>query len=646
MPLPEPPRSISAPLLRRLTGWRHPASARRVLWLTIAAAIGLSGLPGVVLLWHLSGSDASLSLRLLAILLIGLSWGIPALLLWRAWRQYQRRQQAGVQKIAAILEEAHPDVYGPSEIDAVPEEFQRLATALNALESRVQARVHDIRHELRDARAEYAALRHLFDCANVMLLGLDRAGGLRLMNTAAQHLLGYTHAELQEGRWYDRLFPLPRCADAHALFSRLQDGESLPGSFETLMRAKSGTEYTIHWRCSEVFQTEADVTYSLVGLDVSAERRQARGWQQAVTHAQRLLQQAGIGVAALAPDGRFRSVNQAFCQFLNLPEDRLLSMRYQDIAQPDDAEQDAAAFQQVLHGHMPRYQIDRRYRCHDGAAAWGRLTASRSAQADEVGLSLTVWDMSAFKTTEDDLRRQAATLQQRIDEQQRQLARTHAELQEFVSIASHDLKTPLRGISRLAYWLSQEYAECIDERGQEMTNMLITRVRRLDRLIDGLLQYSRAGHPTTEPTAIDLRRFLGQVLLALPIPPHIEIAVAPDMPTIMVHPENIRQVFENLLNNAIQNMDKPAGAIRVTCQSRDGAWLFTVRDNGPGIDPKYHRKIFHLFETLEAKDLSIHTGIGLALVKKIVAGYGGDVWVESTPGKGSAFLFTLPRSTA
>ena len=135
------------------------------------------------------------------------------------------------------------------------------------------------------------------------------------------------------------------------------------------------------------------------------------------------------------------------------------------------------------------------------------------------------------------------------------------------------------------------------------------------------------------------------MLDSLAPPPHVRVEVEP-LPTIRAERTRIQQVFQNLLGNAIRYLDKPEGRIHVGCESADGHWRFSVRDNGPGIEARHLERIFGLFQTLQSRDKTESTGIGLSLVRKIVEMHGGQVWVESTPGVGSTFHFTLPKAPA
>ncbi len=226
----------------------------------------------------------------------------------------------------------------------------------------------------------------------------------------------------------------------------------------------------------------------------------------------------------------------------------------------------------------------------------------------------------------------------------RELMRTNKELQEFAYITAHDLKTPLRGIGTLAEWLSTDYADKFDEQGQKHVKLLVERAKRADKLVDSILQYSSAGHAREEQEQIDLNTVLPEIICEIDRTENIEITVENKLPVLMCKKTHIRQVFQNLLSNAIQHMDKKKGRINVGCLEENGFWKFSVADNGPGIDQKYFKKIFKIFQTLSPTDETESTGIGLSVAKKIVKLNGGRIWVESNPGEGSTFFFTLPKS--
>ena len=225
-----------------------------------------------------------------------------------------------------------------------------------------------------------------------------------------------------------------------------------------------------------------------------------------------------------------------------------------------------------------------------------------------------------------------------------ELEHANEELKNFGYVVSHDLKAPLRAISSLANWISTDYADKFDSEGREHMHLLISRVYRMDALIDGILQYSRVGRVKETIIAVDLNRMVREVIDLLAPPKNIAVSIVNSLPTVMTEPTRIQQVFQNLLSNAIKYMDKPEGKIRIACVAEGTQWKFSISDNGPGIDQQHFDKIFQLFQTLAPRDRVESTGVGLALVKKIVEMYGGHIWLESTVGRGSTFFFTLPRA--
>ena len=225
-----------------------------------------------------------------------------------------------------------------------------------------------------------------------------------------------------------------------------------------------------------------------------------------------------------------------------------------------------------------------------------------------------------------------------------ELRRANKELQEFAYITAHDLKTPLRGIGTLADWISTDYADKFDKEGKKQVRLLVGKAKQMSALIDDILQYSRLGHSSPEKRQVDLNKVLSDVITSIDPPENIEITAENELPVLMCEKTQIMQVFQNLLSNAVKYMDKPEGQIKVGCVEQDGFLKFSIADNGPGIDEKYFKKIFKIFQALSTENRVDSTGIGLSIVKKIVELNAGIVWVESELGKGSTFFFTLPKS--
>ncbi len=223
------------------------------------------------------------------------------------------------------------------------------------------------------------------------------------------------------------------------------------------------------------------------------------------------------------------------------------------------------------------------------------------------------------------------------------LKAANQELQDFAYVVSHDLKAPLRGISTLAGWISTDHRDSLDEEGKEKLDLLLVRVRRMNDLIDGILKYSRVGRSKEETVPVDCNALVAETVDLLAPGEKFTVTVDENLPTVTVDRTKLGEVFQNLVSNAIKYIDKPHGEIRIGCNPDGGkGWRFFVSDNGPGIDEKYHEKVFQIFQTLGPKDTPGSTGVGLAVVKKIVEQMGGEIWIESCPGQGTTFFFTIP----
>lgn len=217
------------------------------------------------------------------------------------------------------------------------------------------------------------------------------------------------------------------------------------------------------------------------------------------------------------------------------------------------------------------------------------------------------------------------------------------DLEEFAYVVSHDLRAPLRGISSIAQWLTERYGAQLPDDGKEIIMLLDGRARRMEQMINGVLEYSRLGRDAETYSAVDLHALVAQITQDIVPADRIAVSFDNPLPTLSVDATRIRQVFQNLIDNAVKFMDKPIGEIHIGCVEEAEAWRFWVRDNGPGIAADQFERIFQLFQTLNPKDRLESTGIGLALSKRIVELYGGRIWVESVEKNGTTFYFTLPR---
>lgn len=225
----------------------------------------------------------------------------------------------------------------------------------------------------------------------------------------------------------------------------------------------------------------------------------------------------------------------------------------------------------------------------------------------------------------------------------RVLEQKNKELDQFAYVASHDLKAPLRGITSLSSWIEEDLADKLPPESKRQMELLRGRVRRMEGLIDGIHSYSRAGRVRDKPETIALSALLDEVRELLSPRPGARIEYARDLPTIVTEKAPMEQVLMNLVGNALKHAKREDPVARI--EVRDGLTELEVSviDNGPGIAEMFHERIWQIFQTLEPRDTVENTGIGLAIVKKIIEQRGGRVWLESAEGKGSKFCFTWPK---
>ena len=225
------------------------------------------------------------------------------------------------------------------------------------------------------------------------------------------------------------------------------------------------------------------------------------------------------------------------------------------------------------------------------------------------------------------------------------LERSNQELDQFAYVTSHDLKAPLRGIANLAQWIEEDLGERVTGESREHMRLLKGRVHRMEALIDGILAYSRAGRARVTPERLDTGVLVQEAVELLGVGPDVRIEVAPDLPTIVAERVPVQQVFLNLIGNAVKfaRAHRPDAVVRIDWRDAGDLVEFRVADNGPGIAPEFHARVWGIFQTLQARDKVEGTGIGLSVVKKIVESRGGHAWLESAPGEGAAFYISLPR---
>jgi len=224
---------------------------------------------------------------------------------------------------------------------------------------------------------------------------------------------------------------------------------------------------------------------------------------------------------------------------------------------------------------------------------------------------------------------------------------SNRELDDYTYAVSHDLKAPLRTIEAFSGFLLEDYAEKLDETGKDYLKRMNEATIRMKSLIDDLLLISRVGRKYTELEVVDLNDVIKEIKLEYDIvlKERQGNIISEKLPMLETHKVWIKQLFSNLINNGLKFNKSAEPRVWVSFKERLNDYLFSIKDNGIGIDKKYHEQIFKIFQRLHTQDEYPGTGSGLTICKKIVENFRGKIWVESKPGKGSTFNFTYPKES-
>ena len=234
-------------------------------------------------------------------------------------------------------------------------------------------------------------------------------------------------------------------------------------------------------------------------------------------------------------------------------------------------------------------------------------------------------------------------VEEKMNEYLHNLEKTNRELDKFAYVVSHDLKAPLRAIGNLTGWIEEDMGDRIPDEIRGHFNTIKGRVVRMEGLINGILDYTKAAKSEGNLETVMSDALVRDAIDLIGVPANAIINIRNNMPELKTEKVRIQQIFMNLIGNAIRYNDKEDIQIEIGCEDAGTNWKFYVKDNGPGIEKRYHEKIFVIFQTLNARDEVESRGVGLAIVKKIIEEEGGFIWVESDKNQGTTFCFTWPK---
>jgi PAS domain S-box-containing protein len=341
-----------------------------------------------------------------------------------------------------------------------------------------------------------------------------------------------------------------------------------------------------------------------------------------------IFENAGIGISVLNQNARLLQVNPTMEEMFGYSEGEMRDMEVTALTHPDDVKSDMDAFQEVGAGRLDRYQVEKRYYRNGGQLLWGRFTGTsiKDAAGQPQGVIGMLEDITERKQAEDTLRQ------------------ANEELSQFAYIVSHDLQEPLRTVRLYAQLLARRYGAQWDGEARAFVDQVVTGTGRMSALLQDLLAYLHAGAESEAACVpVDCEAVVARALthLRTAIDASGAIITQDPLPKVLWQEAPLLHLFQNLLSNALKYRREVPPRVHIAARRLPGAWLFSVQDNGIGIEPQYVEQIFRVFKRLHGSTFP-GTGIGLAICQKIVERAGGRIWVESVPGQGATFCFTIP----
>ncbi len=410
-------------------------------------------------------------------------------------------------------------------------------------------------------------------------------------------------------------------------------------AYEVIYRCKDGSEFPGETMGS-VLRDDQGQPLAFVGLvqDISQRKRAEEELQAAFANLaiaeKRFREVADINTPCwiLEADSTCSWLNRQWLEYTGGTLQEQLGFGWTESFHPDDLEETKSVYQNAVQEQVD-FQMEHRLRRHDGEyrqhLTIGRVRRDEANEFEGfVGYSIDIHD-----------ERQSQLELTRLNAE---LTQSNADLEQFTYIASHDLKQPLRGIDLLAGWIYEDSYDQLSETSRTHLKQMQQRVERLDRLLSDLLDYSRVGQNNDGPELVNIAQSVANTVELL-APPEAFTAkyIGPEI-TLNTGRTELELVLRNLIGNAIKHRSRDSGKVEIDTCMRDGVIEFSVSDDGPGIAPEHHERIFLMFKTLPSENDTKGTGIGLAIVKKIVESKGGRITLESHESSGTTFRFTWP----
>ncbi len=479
-------------------------------------------------------------------------------------------------------------------------------------------------------------LENLINYSNTPIIVWNTENQIQLFNRAFEHLTGYSSAEV-EGKKLDFLFPNSSLKESREKI-RLAITENLE-TIEIPIMTKNSNIRTVLWNSAKIYDNDRKVISTIAqGSDITERIKAEQAVEKAMEKLDMALENGNIGIWEWDIRKDTFELDKRMKQMFGLEPGSTENTydAFEKHIYEDDLPHMRNAFRQAIENDIP---LDTVYRIKLNNEKINYISSKALVEKDNNGMPVRMSGV-CFDIT--DMKKGTEKALFILNEN---LLRSNKELEQFAYIASHDLQEPLRMVSSFTQLLSQRYKDKLDQDAQEFIQFAVDGANRMQGLINDLLEYSRIETRGKKFSPIDMHHVLGQTLknLSLIIKEKNALVITDELPNVVADEGQMVQLFQNLVGNALKFCTS-SPIIHISGKEENDGYLFTVHDNGIGIEPQYFNKIFQIFQRLQPKDAYGGTGIGLSICKRIVERHGGKIWVESIPGKGSDFYFTLIKT--
>lgn len=470
----------------------------------------------------------------------------------------------------------------------------------------------------------------------VMINAVDALNNFVVWNRDCERVTGYSAKEIINNPDAIELL-YPDTENREYLMSKWISTNDDYRDREIQMTCKDGTVKSVLWsNISKQFPIPGWAKW-VVGIDITKRKQMKLELVEKTIYLDSILRSsADIAIVAVNMDYRVKYYNPAAVQIFGFRAEEVVGKGVWELQKKTqiDAKPFIEALKIVSEGREHSFVIEQK-KNHEVQYVEIRISGISDLESELIGIVLVAQDITERKVTE-------KSLKEYID----RLARSNTELEQFAYVASHDLQEPLRMISSYLQLLKRRYEGKLDSDADDFIWYAVDGATRMQELINALLAYSRVGTRGKEFASVECENVLSQVLINLQ--PAInesgtEIKKG-DLPVVYGDKSQLGQLFQNLIGNAIKFCSENSPVIEINAGLKGTDWLFSISDNGIGIDPEQSNRIFLMFQRLHNREEYPGTGIGLAMCKKIVERHGGKIWVKSEPGSGATFYFSIPKN--